>query len=162
MSLYFQTFETVVFFMSVLITNYVIQDGKSNYMEGAMLLGMWVLFFFLSLVLLCGICFMDKAYLAPRRRADIREQIHNHWNQLLCVPRLCWAVATALNPLGSNPACLVQALANICLTLFFTARQTHHHSIATIHSYESNKTKNIQKHHSKPSPESPHPQYRCI
>lgn len=40
MSLYFQSFETVVFFMSVLITNYVIQDGKSNYMEGAMLLGM--------------------------------------------------------------------------------------------------------------------------
>jgi len=40
MSLYFQTFETVVFFVSVLITNYLIQDGKSNYLEGAMLLGM--------------------------------------------------------------------------------------------------------------------------
>lgn len=40
MSLYFQTFETVVFFISVLIANYLIQDGKSNYLEGAMLMGM--------------------------------------------------------------------------------------------------------------------------
>ncbi|KAF8467615.1 Sodium/calcium exchanger protein-domain-containing protein [Kalaharituber pfeilii] len=39
MSLYFQTFETVVFFVSVLVANYLIQDGKSNYLEGAMLLG---------------------------------------------------------------------------------------------------------------------------
>ncbi|RPB11884.1 calcium/proton exchanger [Morchella conica CCBAS932] len=43
MSLYFQTFETVVFFMSVLITNYLIQDGKSNYLEGAMLLGIYTI-----------------------------------------------------------------------------------------------------------------------
>jgi Ca2+:H+ antiporter len=40
MSLYFQTFETVVFFVSTYLTYYVIQDGKSNYLEGAMLLGM--------------------------------------------------------------------------------------------------------------------------
>lgn len=40
MTLYFQTFETTVFFVSVLVTNYLIQDGKSNYLEGAMLLGM--------------------------------------------------------------------------------------------------------------------------
>ncbi|KAK6538054.1 hypothetical protein TWF694_010944 [Orbilia ellipsospora] len=41
MSLFFQTFETTVFFVSVLITNYLIQDGKSNYLEGAMLLGIY-------------------------------------------------------------------------------------------------------------------------
>lgn len=56
MTLRFESFETVVFFLSVLITNYLIsvrksltysiahtntsQDGKSNYLEGAMLLGM--------------------------------------------------------------------------------------------------------------------------
>jgi len=40
MSLYFQTFETVVFFVSVLVANYLILDGKSNYLEGAMLIGM--------------------------------------------------------------------------------------------------------------------------
>ena len=56
MTLHFESFETVVFFLSVLITNYLIsvrksstqsiaranmlQDGKSNYLEGAMLLGM--------------------------------------------------------------------------------------------------------------------------
>lgn len=40
MSLYFQTFETVVLFVSVLVVNYLIQDGRSNYLEGSMLLGM--------------------------------------------------------------------------------------------------------------------------
>ncbi|KAI9890344.1 MAG: hypothetical protein M1814_004254 [Vezdaea aestivalis] len=39
MTLHFQTFETVVFFLSVLVVNYLIQDGASNYLEGAMLLG---------------------------------------------------------------------------------------------------------------------------
>ena len=65
MTLHFETFETVVFFLSVLITNYLIQDGKlepetsfslehgftryivadsdtigkSNYLEGSMLIG---------------------------------------------------------------------------------------------------------------------------
>jgi len=43
MSLFFQTFETTVFFVSVLITNYLIQDGKSNYLEGAMLLGIYTI-----------------------------------------------------------------------------------------------------------------------
>jgi Ca2+:H+ antiporter len=36
MTLHFETFETVVFFLSVLVVAYVIQDGKSNYLEGAM------------------------------------------------------------------------------------------------------------------------------
>lgn len=39
MTLHFQTFETVVFFLSVLVVNYLIQDGKSNYLEGAMCIG---------------------------------------------------------------------------------------------------------------------------
>ncbi|KAL8855107.1 MAG: hypothetical protein Q9221_000013 [Calogaya cf. arnoldii] len=41
MSLQFEIFETVVFFLAVLVTNYLISDGKSNYLEGAMLLGMY-------------------------------------------------------------------------------------------------------------------------
>lgn len=40
MSLYFQTFETIVFFVSVLVANFLILDGESNYLEGAMLIGM--------------------------------------------------------------------------------------------------------------------------
>ena len=40
MTLHFQGFETVVFFLSVVVVNYLIQDGKSNYLEGAMCLGM--------------------------------------------------------------------------------------------------------------------------
>lgn len=35
--------ETVSFFISVLIVTYVVQDGKSNYLEGAMLFGLYVI-----------------------------------------------------------------------------------------------------------------------
>ncbi|KAL8905395.1 MAG: hypothetical protein Q9171_006680 [Xanthocarpia ochracea] len=43
MSLQFEIFETVVFFLAVLVTNYLISDGRSNYLEGAMLLGMYMI-----------------------------------------------------------------------------------------------------------------------
>jgi Ca2+:H+ antiporter len=43
MTLHFETFETVVFFVSVIVVTYVIQDGKSNYLEGAMLLGLYII-----------------------------------------------------------------------------------------------------------------------
>lgn len=39
MTLHFEVFETVVFFLSTIVVNYLIQDGVSNYLEGAMLLG---------------------------------------------------------------------------------------------------------------------------
>lgn len=43
MSLQFGVFETVVFFLSVLVVNYLIQDGKSNYLEGAMCIGTYII-----------------------------------------------------------------------------------------------------------------------
>ncbi|KAK7736569.1 Vacuolar calcium ion transporter [Cytospora paraplurivora] len=43
MDLQFETFETVSFFISVLIVTYVVQDGKSNYLEGAMLFSLYVI-----------------------------------------------------------------------------------------------------------------------
>jgi len=43
MTLHFKTFETVVFFLSVLVVNYLIQDGKSNYLEGCMCLGTYII-----------------------------------------------------------------------------------------------------------------------
>ncbi|KAH7093405.1 vacuolar calcium ion transporter /H(+) exchanger [Paraphoma chrysanthemicola] len=43
MTLHFQGFETIVFFISVLIVNYLIQDGKSNYLEGAMCIGIYAI-----------------------------------------------------------------------------------------------------------------------
>ena len=43
MSLNFQGFETVVFFLSVLVVNYLIQDGRSNYLEGCMCLGTYII-----------------------------------------------------------------------------------------------------------------------
>ncbi|KAF7322319.1 Vacuolar calcium ion transporter [Mycena chlorophos] len=41
MSLYFANFETVTLFVSVFLVNTLIQDGKSNYMEGLMLLTLY-------------------------------------------------------------------------------------------------------------------------
>ncbi|EEY21930.1 vacuolar calcium ion transporter [Verticillium alfalfae VaMs.102] len=41
MTLHFETFETVAFAFSVLVVTYTVQDGKSNYLEGAMLLGLY-------------------------------------------------------------------------------------------------------------------------
>ncbi|CAG8704544.1 5257_t:CDS:2 [Acaulospora morrowiae] len=43
MSLYFHTFETVLLFISVFITSYLIQDGKSNWLEGSMLLATYAI-----------------------------------------------------------------------------------------------------------------------
>ncbi|KAK2732657.1 hypothetical protein FQN57_002587 [Myotisia sp. PD_48] len=40
MTLHFQTFETVTFFLSGLVVTLLIQDGKSNYLEGGLCLGM--------------------------------------------------------------------------------------------------------------------------
>ncbi|EJU00797.1 calcium:hydrogen antiporter [Dacryopinax primogenitus] len=38
LSLFFADFETIILFVSVLLVNLLIQDGKSNYMEGLMLI----------------------------------------------------------------------------------------------------------------------------
>ncbi|EXV05795.1 calcium/proton exchangerprotein [Metarhizium robertsii] len=43
MSLHFETFQTVAFAVSVLVVTYTVQDGKSNYLEGAMLLGLYLI-----------------------------------------------------------------------------------------------------------------------
>jgi Ca2+:H+ antiporter len=42
MTLHFQVFETIIFLVSVLVVNGLIQDGKSNYLEGCMCLGTYV------------------------------------------------------------------------------------------------------------------------
>ncbi|KAG8773905.1 hypothetical protein FRC15_001690 [Serendipita sp. 397] len=41
LTLFFSNFETVALFVSVLLVNMLIQDGKSNYMEGLMLIGLY-------------------------------------------------------------------------------------------------------------------------
>jgi len=43
MTLHFETFETVAFAVSVLVVTYTVQDGKSNYLEGAMLMGLYII-----------------------------------------------------------------------------------------------------------------------
>ncbi|KAK4172192.1 putative vacuolar calcium ion transporter [Triangularia setosa] len=43
MTLRFETFQTVAFAVSVLVVTYTVQDGKSNYLEGAMLLGLYMI-----------------------------------------------------------------------------------------------------------------------
>ncbi|PPQ99224.1 hypothetical protein CVT24_009243 [Panaeolus cyanescens] len=41
LTLHFETFETVVLFSSVLLVNSLLQDGKTNYMEGLMLISLY-------------------------------------------------------------------------------------------------------------------------
>lgn len=43
MSLHFETFETVSFFLASLVVVLLIQDGKSNYLEGLLCLGMYLI-----------------------------------------------------------------------------------------------------------------------
>jgi len=43
LSLFFADFETIILFVSVLLVNLLIQDGKSNYMEGLMLMVLYVI-----------------------------------------------------------------------------------------------------------------------
>ncbi|ODV89141.1 hypothetical protein CANCADRAFT_134275 [Tortispora caseinolytica NRRL Y-17796] len=43
MTLFFSTYETAVMFVSVFITNYLIQDGESNWFEGALLIGTYII-----------------------------------------------------------------------------------------------------------------------
>ncbi|KAF8637417.1 hypothetical protein AX17_002912 [Amanita inopinata Kibby_2008] len=42
MTLFFANFETIAFFVSVFLVNTLIQDGKSNYMEGLMLVTLYL------------------------------------------------------------------------------------------------------------------------
>jgi len=42
LTLFFDDFETVAFFVSVLLVNFLLQDGKSNYMEGLMLITLYL------------------------------------------------------------------------------------------------------------------------
>lgn len=43
MTLHFETFETVAFFLASLVVVLLIQDGKSNYLEGLLCLGMYII-----------------------------------------------------------------------------------------------------------------------
>ncbi|KAI8887311.1 calcium/proton exchanger [Backusella circina FSU 941] len=43
MTLFFKNFETVILFTSILIVNYLIQDGRSNWLEGVLLLSSYVI-----------------------------------------------------------------------------------------------------------------------
>jgi len=43
MSLYFEVFETAVLFMTVIVVHALIMDGESNWLEGAMLMGVYII-----------------------------------------------------------------------------------------------------------------------
>lgn len=43
MTLHFETFETVAFFISALVVTLLIQDGKSNYLEGGLCIGLYII-----------------------------------------------------------------------------------------------------------------------
>jgi Ca2+:H+ antiporter len=42
MMLYFDVFEAAVFLLAIIVVSYVVQDGKTNYFEGIMLIGTYV------------------------------------------------------------------------------------------------------------------------
>ncbi|KAF9532141.1 calcium/proton exchanger [Crepidotus variabilis] len=42
LTLFFANFETIILFVSVILVNTLIQDGKSNYMEGLMLVALYI------------------------------------------------------------------------------------------------------------------------
>jgi Ca2+:H+ antiporter len=43
MSLYFSLFETVSLFVSAFIVNFLVLDGRSNYLEGALLIAAYII-----------------------------------------------------------------------------------------------------------------------
>ena len=43
MSLYFTLFETVSLFVSAFIVNFLVLDGRSNYLEGALLIAAYII-----------------------------------------------------------------------------------------------------------------------
>ena len=43
MTLYFTLFETVCLFVSAFIVNFLVLDGRSNYLEGALLMATYVI-----------------------------------------------------------------------------------------------------------------------
>nr|VWO99770.1 TPR_REGION domain-containing protein [Ganoderma boninense] len=43
LSLLFDPFESIVLFLSVIVVNYVVQDGKSNWLEGMILMSLYVI-----------------------------------------------------------------------------------------------------------------------
>ncbi|QSS58692.1 hypothetical protein I7I51_08121 [Histoplasma capsulatum] len=43
MTLYFDGFQIAVLFVSVLLVNYLIQDGKSNWLEGVLLMVLYII-----------------------------------------------------------------------------------------------------------------------
>jgi len=43
MTLYFQIFETAVLFMSVILVFALLNDGESNWLEGSMLMGVYLI-----------------------------------------------------------------------------------------------------------------------
>ncbi|VTT78603.1 unnamed protein product, partial [Fusarium fujikuroi] len=60
MTLHFKTFQTVAFAVSVLVVTYTIKDGKSKYLEGAMLMGLYIIVALAFHVTLSGIMDTSK------------------------------------------------------------------------------------------------------
>jgi calcium/proton exchanger cax len=43
MSLYFTLFETICLFVTAFVVNFLVLDGRSNYLEGALLLAAYII-----------------------------------------------------------------------------------------------------------------------
>ena len=52
MTLYFTLFETIALFVTAFVVNFLVLDGRSNYLEGALLMAAYVIIAYVSLFLL--------------------------------------------------------------------------------------------------------------
>lgn len=76
MTLHFHVFETVAFFISGLVVTFLIQDGKSNYLEGGLCLGMYV-----------NSPFPLVYDLIPRATCSLNTQVYDTGPRILRLPR---------------------------------------------------------------------------
>jgi calcium/proton exchanger cax len=72
MSLYFNVYETAVMFIAVVMVNYLIMDGKSNWLEGK----------YDSVVSVTGMLRTLACF-----RTDALRRVYHHCYQLLLLPR---------------------------------------------------------------------------
>lgn len=111
MNLAFDMFQTAVLFVAVLLVNYLIADGESHWLEGALLMGLY---------LIIAVCSWCKSLLSPDQKWLIPMA-----NSLIRVPRRERRLSYQTRP-HLDKACqmffdasLITAFSSSCTTYFF-------------------------------------------
>jgi len=83
MTLEFDPFETTVFSLAVLVVNYLLQDGRTNYFAGALLIGTYV-------------CIPPSPLYFLAILTDCLGQIYRDWRRVLRPSWQCWRYVVIL------------------------------------------------------------------